>query len=149
MPTVKHKVFAYITYGDLLLVFNHPYAPEAGIQVPAGTMEEGEEPEEAVMREAFEETGLSGLQPRAFLGAYDHDVRERDQIHRRWFYHLACEERPPTRWRHREMDPSEGGPEPITFEFFWVKLPDCVPPLAAGHDTMLPKLLDLLALEAW
>jgi hypothetical protein len=47
------------------------------------------------------------------------------------------------------MDPSEGGPEPITFEFFWVKLPDCVPPLAAGHDTMLPKLLDLLALEAW
>ena len=70
MPTVKHKVFAYITWGDRLLVFSHPYAPEAGNQVLAGTMEEGEEPEEAIMREAFEETGLNGLQLRAFLGAF-------------------------------------------------------------------------------
>ena len=32
------KVVAYITNGQRLLVFTHPLSPEAGIQVPAGTM---------------------------------------------------------------------------------------------------------------
>ncbi|HXX77501.1 MAG TPA: NUDIX domain-containing protein [Ktedonobacteraceae bacterium] len=50
---VKHKVFAYITYQHQLLVFHHPFAPEAGIQVPAGTVEEQERAEDAVLREAF------------------------------------------------------------------------------------------------
>ncbi len=40
MRKIKHKVFAYITSQHQLLVFRHPYAPEAGIQVPAGTIEE-------------------------------------------------------------------------------------------------------------
>ena len=35
MKQVKHKVFAYITNRNRLLVFVHPFAPEAGIQVPA------------------------------------------------------------------------------------------------------------------
>jgi hypothetical protein len=46
------------------------------------------------------------------------------------------------------MHPSDGSPGPITFEFFWVKLPDEVPALAPGHEAMLPKLLELLSLEA-
>jgi 8-oxo-dGTP pyrophosphatase MutT (NUDIX family) len=50
------KVFAYITWGIKLLVFSQPTAPEAGIQVPAGTVEDGEAVDAAVMREAFEET---------------------------------------------------------------------------------------------
>ena len=44
--------------GDLgpeLLVFRHPLA---GIQVPAGTVEFGEAPEQAVIREVAEESGI-------------------------------------------------------------------------------------------
>ncbi len=46
LPPVKRKVLAYITNGDngdRLLVFRHPYSPEAGIQVPGGTVHEGSE----------------------------------------------------------------------------------------------------------
>ena len=35
---VKRKVLAYVTRGDELLVFRHRDFPEAGLQVPAGTM---------------------------------------------------------------------------------------------------------------
>lgn len=61
MPLVK-KVYAYITRGEQLLVFNHVDFPEAGIQVPGGTLEPDELPESAVLREALKETGLEGLQ---------------------------------------------------------------------------------------
>jgi 8-oxo-dGTP pyrophosphatase MutT (NUDIX family) len=43
-------------------------SPEAGFQVPAGTLEDGEEPERGVLREAMEETGLTRLEVVAFLG---------------------------------------------------------------------------------
>ncbi len=56
------KVTALITRpgsnGADVLVFDHP---SAGIQFPAGTGERGEDPRSAVLREAFEETGLDGL----------------------------------------------------------------------------------------
>jgi 8-oxo-dGTP pyrophosphatase MutT (NUDIX family) len=42
-----------------LLVFAHP---TAGVQVPAGTVEEGELFEDVALREAQEETGLEGVQ---------------------------------------------------------------------------------------
>lgn len=43
-----------------LLVFRHDN-PTAGIQVPAGTIEPGESPREAVLREVAEEAGLTEL----------------------------------------------------------------------------------------
>lgn len=52
MRTVKRTAFAYIAHDDRLLVFRHPSAPKAGIQVPAGTIEIGERPEDAAVREA-------------------------------------------------------------------------------------------------
>ncbi|MCI0690634.1 NUDIX hydrolase [candidate division KSB1 bacterium] len=57
MPILKHKVFAYITHGHRLLVFRHADFPKAGIQVPAGTIQPNERPDEAVLREVYEETG--------------------------------------------------------------------------------------------
>ena len=68
MPPIKHKAFAFITHAGRLLMFRHPFSPEAGIQVPAGTVEVNELPADAVMREAFEETGLRGLELLLFLG---------------------------------------------------------------------------------
>ncbi len=48
-----------------LLLFRHP---TAGIQIPAGTVEEGELPVEAGRREAQEETGLQALIVKANIG---------------------------------------------------------------------------------
>ena len=44
-PILKHKVFAYLTHGHRLLVFRHADFPEAGIQVPAGTVQPDERPD--------------------------------------------------------------------------------------------------------
>ena len=69
MPGSVGKVTAFITrrsgYGHDLLLVEHPHA---GIQIPAGTVEDGETPEEAVLREAAEETGLTSLSVRLYLG---------------------------------------------------------------------------------
>lgn len=64
------KITAFITRekdsGPELLLFEHP---QAGIQIPAGTVEPGETPEGAALREAAEETGLSNLTISQYLGA--------------------------------------------------------------------------------
>lgn len=58
MPKCVEKVVAYITkekHGvKQLLVFAHLDLPEAGIQVPAGTVDPGEEIPRAVLREVAE-----------------------------------------------------------------------------------------------
>lgn len=65
-----HKVTAFILRrgkaGVELLVFDHP---AAGIQLPAGTVERGERPAQAAMREAQEETGILSLRRLGWLGA--------------------------------------------------------------------------------
>jgi len=137
------KVVAYITRGDKLLVFSHPLHPEAGIQVPAGTIEEGESPDEAALREAREETGLHELEICSFLGVREHDLSPYGmaKVHRRYFFHLECRQETPTTWRHDENDPSDGSTEPIEFEFFWVRFPHEVPELSGGQGELLSKLV--------
>ena len=76
---VVHKVLAYITHGDRLLVIDHADFPEADTQVPAGTREGSEDPCAAVLREAFEETGLFSLRLNAFLGN-DGDISRRTRL---------------------------------------------------------------------
>lgn len=77
MPVTNRKAFAYITWNDSLLVFSHPRSPEAGLQVPAGTVRDDETPEQAVMREATEETGLGDLEIVDFLGEH---VKHRSDV---------------------------------------------------------------------
>lgn len=146
MAPVRRIALAYITHANRLLVFTHPDFPEAGVQVPGGTLKEGEEPDEAVMREAFEETGLEGLELQSYLGDCQVDAPERDEVYQCRFYDLTYDGPAPERWRHDETDPADGTPGPITFEFFWVTLPDGVPPLFGGTDVMLPELLERLCL---
>lgn len=57
------KVVCYVTHQDRLLVFTHLDVPltVAGVQVPAGTIEPGETPRQAALREVREETGLTDL----------------------------------------------------------------------------------------
>jgi 8-oxo-dGTP pyrophosphatase MutT (NUDIX family) len=142
MPRIVRKAFAYVTHNDRLLIFSHPLEPEAGLQVPAGTMDDGETPEQAVLREAAEETALESLRIVRFLGEAWRDARPygKDELHHRFFFHLACDSDPPERWQNYEMDTSDGSPPPL-FELWWVPLPDGVPELIAGHGELLPALI--------
>ena len=141
-PTIKQKVYAYITNGDRLLIFSHPDFPEAGIQVPGGAVRPGELPEDAVLREALEETGLTDLELVRFLGDQTLDMSDlgKNEIHFRRFYHVRCVKTPPETWQHFETDHSDGSDAPIRFEFFWAEFPDRVPELIADHDRFVEKL---------
>ena len=109
MIRIVEKVVAYITKGTNLLVFRHVHS-DAGIQVPAGTLEPCETAEDGALREAKEETGLSHLAMRRFLGAREYDMSSFGlaEIHRRYYYHLECKDDTPPKWRHLELHPGEG-----------------------------------------
>jgi 8-oxo-dGTP pyrophosphatase MutT (NUDIX family) len=140
--TIRRKAFASITSGTRLLLFAHPLHPDAGIQVPAGTMAPGEVPAAAVLREASEETGLTTLRLARWIGRdlFDAHPYGRDEFHDRWFYHLVCDGSPPDTWRYWETDPSDGPSDPIPFDFFWADLAGELPALIAGHDRFIPEL---------
>jgi len=146
-PPFSRRAVAYITRGNRLLVFRHIDATgntihEAGIQVPGGSIEAGESTRAGTLREAREETGLEGLQVRAFLGWHDLDLARygKSGIVRMFYYHLSFDGETPERWVHDELDPSDGTPYPIPFELYWVRFPDEVPKLIGDQGIMLHKL---------
>lgn len=106
------KVVAYVVHKSRLLVFTHDdIALElAGVQVPAGTIEPGEAPAAAAVREVLEETGLS-TRVVADLGGERYDVRpSRAEVHERHFFQLELlDPDPPERWAAGETHPSGGG----------------------------------------
>lgn len=128
------RAIAYIVHDGRLLVFVHEADAnpllESGLQVPGGTVEPGETPEEAVLREAWEETGLEGLRIVRYLGDDEYDARPAaNAIIRRHFFQLAVDGDPPEEWRHVETLSSDGtGPHP--FRLFWLPLEKA--PLVAG-----------------
>lgn len=82
--------------GAELLVFDHPLA-EGGIniQLPAGTIDPHEEPEEAVVRELWEEAGVHG---RIIGLAGVTDEEWQGEKRRRWVYLLSASDRLPEEW---------------------------------------------------
>jgi 8-oxo-dGTP diphosphatase len=121
MPRRKHvaKALVYITQGDKLLVFRQPDCPEAGTQIPGGTVEAGEALEVAALREAHEETGLSGLVVRSYLGSAEYELKvDVGPPHLRHFFHLAYAGTSPARWDHVELTPSLPVAPP-RFELWW------------------------------
>jgi 8-oxo-dGTP pyrophosphatase MutT (NUDIX family) len=136
------KVYAYITNVDQLLVFCHVGFPEAGLQVPGGTIEPGEEPAVAVMREAFEETGLEGLSLVSYLGCAEWCLEESASVAviQRHFFHLRCHHGVPRSWQHYERHPSEGPPEPLLFEFYWLPIQVAFESLSPYYRALLDKL---------
>ncbi|HYE79270.1 MAG TPA: NUDIX domain-containing protein, partial [bacterium] len=117
---VVGKALAYIVRGRSVLVLRDLAGRLAGLgQVPGGTMEPGETPEEAVLREAFEETGLEGLRIVAKVGYLEMPcpVHEREIQHRHYF-HMAFDGDVPDGWEHVEATPSCGSPPiPLALAF--------------------------------
>lgn len=137
----RHRAYAYITSGSRLLLFTQPGAPDAGIQVPAGTIEPGENPRDSVMREATEETGLTGLRYVRFLARDTMDMRfcGSDELQRRWFYHLSVEGPTKETWRHGEY--GEDGSLIHPFDFFWAGV-GALPRLVAGYADRIDLLME-------
>ena len=93
-----------------------------GVQVPAGTVREGEDPVAAVLRETREETGRAGFAVAGSLGVEDYRVG--DTVHERHFFALAPTEPLPDEWAAAEEHDGLRPPTPLTF--WWL-------PLADGH----------------
>lgn len=127
-PRVVRKVVGYVVHEGRLLVFTHDAFPlvEVGVQVPAGTIEDGETAEQAAVREVAEETGLRIRVVRS-LGVERYDVRPaKPEVHERHFFHLEPRDLTvPERWSAGEPRPSGGG-EPQEWTCFWI-------PLERGH----------------
>lgn len=81
-----------------------------GVQVPAGSVEPGEDPRDAVVREVLEETGLRARIVRS-LGEETYDMSPaKAELHERHFFELeVTDEQVAERWNAGETDPAEGG----------------------------------------
>jgi len=101
--------------------------PEAGIQIPGGTIESGELPEVTVLREAVEETELERLHLVSYLGSDEYHISnaDGDEIHLRHFYHMLCAQDTADTWQHYENRPSDVSPDPILFEFILAAIDRC------------------------
>jgi 8-oxo-dGTP pyrophosphatase MutT (NUDIX family) len=141
---VIQKVVIYVIHRGNLLVFEHPDAPEAGLQVPAGSVRPGEDLDAAARREVREETGIPARTVRLLGTArYDMGAYGRNEVHDRFFYvaELPRSRRFDRRWKHSETHDGIG--EPDVFELYWLPLdtPGLATKLEAAQGALLQKVM--------
>ena len=125
---MHRRVVAYVVRDGELLVFDHRDFPGVGAQVPAGTVEDDEEPAATVVREVLEETGVRASFVRE-LGTTD-AIAPRGEPRRNLFYELTTDE-PRDSWEH--VVHGGGGDDGLVFVCRFVPL-DALPPLAGDAD---------------
>ena len=129
---MRYKVLAYITRERdgrrELLAFTHRDYPEAGVQVPAGTVEPGEAIEAALFREIREESGLTNL--RLVRKLAEHAETEWGQI--RNVFHLVAPNGAADRWTH--VVHGQGEDAGMVFEHCWIDLSERMELAGAQHQ---------------
>lgn len=123
-----------------LLLFRHPMA---GTQLVKGTIESGEAPSEAALRELAEESGIDDAIVETDLGCWN--AEHLDQI---WSFQLCRALRDlPESWTHQTLD-DHGH----VFEFFWAPLDelpyaDCHPVFQRALEFLWRRLKEFESLE--
>ncbi len=134
---LKRKVLAYITKGEdaarEILVFEHKDNPDAGLQVPGGTIEEDELPIDALYREIEEETGINreDLELKGKVNKTNYFPEHKNVIYERNIFHLAFIGKGHAGWEHRVYGGGED--DGMTFCHRWVPV-NKLPELAANQD---------------
>lgn len=137
------KVAVYLTrdvgHGPELLLFVAPETPDPVYQVPAGTLEKGEDILAGALRELEEESGVRVLSAEKF-----HETvffkKYSQQFQRRHCFHVDAGPGLPEGWEHRVE--GEGEDMGIRFEYSWFPLSDLPPSmiLVEGVADTLQKL---------
>jgi 8-oxo-dGTP pyrophosphatase MutT (NUDIX family) len=96
--------------GPRILLFRHPLA---GVQLVKGTIESGETPAEAALRELSEEAGIDDASVVSDLGCWN--AGHLEQV---WSFQLCHTPAPlPEQWTHQTLDDHGHA-----FSFFWAPL---------------------------
>ncbi len=132
-----------------LLVFDHP--EDGGMQLPKGTVEPGESPEDAVRRELLEESGIRFDGPLVPLGTLDRDCEAgiEGNVHRHaqhWHLFLmrveAGRELPEAFTHVASGSPEEDG---LVFSFRWLAENESTDGFALPYRQVIERVRDHLA----
>ncbi len=138
------KAIAYITRDVTgvteLLVFDHDEEYiGAGTQVICGTVENGDSPQDTVIREVAEESGLENL---VFCGEVDQYQFYGDHARkflRRHVFHLHAKEAVPDRWTH--VVAGSGNDQGLNFHHYWISLESAKGRLSGRFDDSIEVFL--------
>ena len=137
------KVLAYITRegksGKEVLVFRHVHHPEAGTQVPAGTVEDGETLQDTLRREVLEETGLADLKLAGPIAKALFHADWKGEWQERNFFHLEAGSSLPDSWVH--VVSSDAADNGLHFAFSWMPFAEAETELRWGQGEWLKLLL--------
>jgi ADP-ribose pyrophosphatase YjhB (NUDIX family) len=131
----RKKAYGCITRGEHLLIFREQLeGREDFAQLPGGTIEYGESLEDGLLREVYEESGLSDVAIVRMLGC-DTFIGERftDLRH---FYLLRCSEPMKDSWLHYEMHGSEHD-YPLPFLYSWMPIKEAMLGMGGDHHKFL------------
>jgi 8-oxo-dGTP pyrophosphatase MutT (NUDIX family) len=151
MPLIE-KACACVVQRGRVLVFRHPLA-SAGVQLPKGTLEPGESPVDAVVRELAEESGLRlSVNPQLiaemkFTGSTSKLYPDRAPTQQRWFIFRFDAVAPlPEQWSHTATgSPEEHG---LVFDYFWHPLAESFAAAHRGSDARFATVIDALLKHA-
>ena len=118
-----HKVAAFVirkTAGERaqLLVYVPDDNPTLSPRVPGGGVEEGEVPEDAVLRELFEEAGMTALPVVRRLGVQRYYKPYTQRFVERYDYLLFAPGDVPDRWQHKVV--GKGGDAGDVLSLSWI-----------------------------
>ena len=135
---IVRKAVAYITRNGRVLFFRAREAPALGAELPGGTLVDGEDPVDGVLREAHEETGFTEFGVPRLLGIVNFDPNdEKGEIHERHVFELPLLVDAPVTWE-RIVEEGNGV---FTFSFFWVDSTTIPRDVYPGHDAFLRDVL--------